>query len=197
MSLFAMVFVALGLAMDAFAVATSAGIALGRATRRQVFRIAFHFGLFQAAMPVIGWHAGSCFRRRIQAWDHWVALGLLAFIGGKAIYEAFKEEEHRRMARTDPTRGTMLIVYSVATSIDALAVGFSFALIGVSVWTPALVIGIVTAALTMVGMMVGGRLSTRFGQRLEVLGGLILIGIGLKIFISHQFFGAGDVGPLP
>jgi len=139
---------------------------------------------------VIGWYAGLSFRDMIAAWDHWIALGLLGFIGGKAIYEAFKEEEHRKMARNDPTRGIMLVMYSLATSVDALAVGFSLAVIGVSIWVPALIIGIVTACLTTFGMIIGGRLGEHFGERLEIIGGVILIGIGLKIFISHQFFGA-------
>ena len=194
MSLFSVFFIAVGLAMDAFAVATAASIALGRPSARQVFRFAFHFGLFQALMPVIGWYAGLAFRGVIEAWDHWIALGLLGAIGGRAIYEALKEEEHRQMARRDPTRGLLLMMYALATSIDALAVGLSLGVIDVSIWWPAFTIGVVTAALTTFGMVVGGRLGEHFGERLEILGGLILIGIGLKIFVSHQFFGAGVVG---
>ena len=178
--------IALGLAMDTLAVAIATSVMLGRVTGRQLFRFSFHFGLFQAMMPVIGWLAGTTFVERIKGYDHWVAFGLLAFIGGKAVYEALTQAGQKDGAdRGDPTRGFSLVMLSTATSIDALAVGLSFAVLNVRIWYPAAVIGVVTAAITCLGMLVGGRLGARFGRRVEIVGGLILIGIGLKILVQH------------
>lgn len=184
MELIAILGTAVGLAMDAFAVALATSVSLGVVTRRQVFRFAFHFGLFQAMMPTLGWLAGRVINPYIQSWDHWVAFGLLSLVGGKAIYEALWGDEDGP-DKSDPTRGWTLVALSVATSIDAFAVGLTFAMLRVAIWYPAAVIGIVTAALTTVGMLLGGRLGSRFGQRMEIAGGLVLIGIGVKILIEH------------
>lgn len=178
------VLIALGLALDAFAVALATSIRLREISGRQVFRLAFHFGLFQFFMPVIGWAGGRQLVRFMEAWDHWIAFGLLVFVGGKAIYAALVGEEHQT-GRGDPTRGWSLVILSIATSIDALAVGLSFAMLQVAIWYPVVVIGCITAALTIVGMRIGSRLGVHFGQRVEILGGLVLIGIGVKILIRH------------
>jgi len=180
--------IAVGLAMDAFAVAVAASIALHGVTPRQVFRFAFHFGLFQAMMPLIGWAAGRSVSGYIQTWDHWIAFGLLSAIGGKAIYGALRADEDEKPPASDPTRGWSLVLFSVATSIDALAVGLSLAVLDVVVWYPCLAIGVITAALTTLGMLFGPRLGARMGNRVEVIGGLILIGIGLKILVEHTLF---------
>lgn len=185
MDSFAVVGTAVGLAMDAFAVALAASISLGTVTRRQVFRFAFHFGLFQALMPTIGWLAGRAIEPYIRSWDHWLAFALLAFVGGKAIYEALRGDREDDAPRGDPTRGWSLLALSIATSIDALAVGLSFAMLKVEIWYPALVIGIITAALTVTGMLLAKRLGARFGPRIEIVGGLALIAIGAKIVIQH------------
>lgn len=175
--------IALALAMDAFAVALAAGVTLERITGRHLFRFGFHFGLFQAMMPVIGWLAGITVQRWIAAYDHWIAFGLLAFVGIKMIREAFEEEDEA--AATDPTRGMTMVMLAIATSIDALAVGLSLGMLGVSVWLPAAVIGLVCGVLTVTGMLLGGRIGQLWGQRVEVLGGLVLCGIGLKILLEH------------
>ena len=174
---------ALALAMDAFAVALGTGAVLSSLTGRHLFRLGFHFGLFQALMPVIGWLAGRTIIQWVSAWDHWIAFGLLAIIGGRMIYEAFGDEE--KSDERDPTRGANLILLSIATSIDALAVGFSLSVIGVSIWMPSLVIGLVAGVLTVIGMLIGGRIGYRWGSRVEVFGGLVLIAIGIKILIEH------------
>lgn len=174
---------ALALAMDAFAVALGTGTILHQMTGRHLFRLGFHFGLFQALMPIIGWLAGQTIAGHVEAWDHWIAFALLAIIGGRMIYEAVTDEE--KPDDRDPTRGLSLVMLSVATSIDALAVGFSLSMIGVSIWFPALVIGLVAGALTLVGMMIGKRSGDRWGAKVEILGGCILIGIGLKILFEH------------
>ena len=174
---------ALALAMDAFAVALGTGAVLSRLTGRHLFRLGFHFGLFQALMPVIGWLAGLTIMQWVEAWDHWIAFSLLAIIGGRMIYEAFSDEE--KTDDCDPTKGLSLVLLSIATSIDALAVGFSLSVIGVSIWMPALVIGLVAGILTIVGMLLGGRIGDRWGSRVEIFGGLVLIAIGIKILIEH------------
>jgi len=172
------------LAMDAFAVALCAGLALPRLTGRHLFRLGFHFGLFQALMPVIGWLAGLTIRDWIVSFDHWVAFGLLSLIGGKMLWEALVLAEEERHAG-DPTRGMTMVMLSVATSIDALAVGLTLATLKISIWIPVLVIGLVAGGMTVAGMLLGRRVGCSWGPRVEVLGGLILIGIGLKILFEH------------
>lgn len=178
--------IALALAMDAFAVALATGGVLGVMTGRHLFRLGFHFGLFQALMPIAGWLAGITVQKWISAYDHWIAFGLLAIVGAHMIYEAFDEEKED--AVSDPTRGMTLVMLSVATSIDALAVGLSLAIIGVSVWIPAVVIGVVAGVLTVCGMLLGRRLGEKWGKRMEICGGLVLCGIGLKILLEHTVF---------
>lgn len=190
MSLFAILAIAVGLAMDAFSVAAATSVSLQRLTGRHVFRFAFHFGLFQAFMPLLGWLSGRTVVDWVKHWDHWLALALLAFVGGKAIWEGLHPdlengERDGTTRATDPTRGWSLVLLSVATSIDAFAVGLSFAWLGVSLWLPVLVIGLVTAGLTTVGMFLGRRLGASFGPRMAIVGGLVLIGIGAKIVIDH------------
>lgn len=176
--------IAIALAMDAFAVALSAGLILPQLTGRHLFRFGFHFGLFQALMPVLGWLAGISFRAQIESFDHWLAFGLLFAVGSKMLWEAWqKDEDNPREG--DPTRGLSLVMLSIATSIDALAVGLSLAMLGVTIWTPALVIGLVAAILTICGMLLGRRLGRAWGSSVEILGGLILIIIGAKILVEH------------
>ena len=179
--------ISLGLAMDAFAVAIASSVAMGKVTWRQYFRLSFHFGLFQFAMPVIGWLAGTTLAGWLGAFDHWVALALLAFVGGKMIKESLwpPAGEGKRDCAADPTRGSSLVVLSIATSIDALAVGISFAMLRTSIWLPCVVIGIVAAALTALGLRIGSRLGNRFGRRMEAAGGIVLVGIGVKIVVEH------------
>lgn len=175
--------IAVALAMDAFAVALATGMALNPLTGRHLFRLGFHFGLFQALMPVTGWLAGKSFQHLIASYDHWIAFTLLAFVGGKMIHEALSPAEEE--ADSDPTRGMTMVMLSVATSIDALAVGLSLAMLGVSIWTPALVIGLVAGVLTVCGMLLGRRVGAAWGKRVEIFGGVILILIGLKILLEH------------
>lgn len=184
MSTYTLVGIALGLAMDAFAVSIGAGVTLQTVSARQSFRLAWHFGLFQAIMPIIGWLAGLSIAVWIAPVDHWIAFGLLAAIGGKMIYEALRDADEERDA-CDPTKGWSLVLLSIATSIDALAVGLSLALLNVSIWYPAVVIGLVAGALTTVGLQLGKRFGALLGRRMEVIGGLILIGIGVKILVEH------------
>lgn len=172
--------------MDAFAVAIACSVSLRRVSHRHVFRLAFHFGLFQALMPLLGWSVGKLASGFIRDWDHWIAFALLVTVGSKAVYEALHGGEDPGDAdANDPTTGLSLVVLSIATSIDALAVGVSLAMIGVQILEPAAIIGVITAAVTAVGMLIGARLGERFGSRMEIVGGIVLILIGFEILLSH------------
>ncbi len=175
--------IAFGLAMDAFAVAVAASVAREKLDKRCVFRLSFHFGLFQFFMPILGWAAGLTVEGLVKTWDHWAAFVLLSAIGGKMLYESTRGAE--TAFRGDPTRGLSLVILSVATSIDALAVGFSFAMLGADVWYPAAVIGGVAFLMTALGMVLGSKLGARFGKKSEAAGGLVLIAIGAKILAEH------------
>ncbi len=177
--------IAIGLAMDAFAVSLAAGTSRHSNNTRSRLRLSFHFGLFQAFMPVLGWLAGSSIDYLISNIDHWIAALLLAFVGGKMIREGFSEDP---MAfPDDPSRGKNLVMLSVATSIDALAVGLSLAMLKVHIIAPAVIIGVVTFSLSLVGLLVGNYLGNKFGKVTQVLGGVILIGIGLRVLLTHLF----------
>jgi putative Mn2+ efflux pump MntP len=171
--------------MDAFAVSLGLGLSLRPATGGQIFRLAFHFGFFQFLMPVVGWAAGESFIRYIEKYDHWVAFALLLGVGGKMIFESFRPEKDVRARRSDPTRGASLLVLSVATSLDALAVGLSLAALRVAIVFPAVVIGIVAFGMTVLGMKIGPALGRVIGRRAELLGGVILMVIGIKILADH------------
>ncbi|QWV91892.1 manganese efflux pump MntP family protein [Geomonas oryzisoli] len=175
--------IALALAMDAFAVALATGAVLNPITGRHLFRLGFHFGLFQALMPIAGWLLGLTVQKWITAYDHWIAFGLLAYVGGRMIVEAFEEDDDS--SPSDPTKGLTMVMLSVATSIDAFAVGLSLAMLGVSVWVPSVVIGLVAGVLTVSGMLLGRRLGDNWGKRVEVCGGVVLCLIGLKILLEH------------
>ena len=185
-TLFAVLAIALALAMDAFAVSVSAAATLPSVTWRHYFRLSFHFGLFQFLMPVIGWALGVSVRGYIEAWDHWIAFALLSLVGLSMLREAWSGEEEEEHSG-DPSRGLQLVMLAVATSIDAMAVGLSFAMIGVSVWGPAVIIGLVCAAVTAAGVKLGRILggSALLGNKVSVLGALVLIGIGVKILHEH------------
>ena len=177
---------AVALAMDAFAVAIATGVSLREVSPRQTFRLSWHFGFFQAMMPVIGWGFGLTIRSWIEHYDHWVAFCLLAFVGGNMLREAFRKGEGEK-PKKDPTRGATLIMLSVATSIDALAVGLSMAMIRVEIWKPALIIGLIAGGFTVAGLRIGQRLrsAARLTHYAEASGGIVLLGIGVKILYEH------------
>lgn len=186
MDLLQIFFISFAMAMDAMAVCIGLGATPHIRNARAKFRLAFHFGLFQFLMPILGYFLGSMFAGYIRAWDHWVAFALLAFLGGKMLYESFqKDEDGASPDGKDPTRGRSLILLSVATSLDAMAVGLTLAFLKVEIWTPAISIGIITASLSLLGIFIGQKLGDRFGKPMERIGGLILIGIGAKIVLEH------------
>jgi len=187
------ILIALGLSMDAFAVSVSSGICTDQLKPRYIFRGSFFFGFFQFAMPLLGWFLGTNFRTSIQNFDHWIAFILLAFIGGKMIKESFEqetiacedEEVPEKLSRTDVRDMKALLTLSVATSIDALAVGLSYSILGKTILFPAATIGLITFAVCLVGFEFGKRISFLIEKRAELVGGLILIAIGVKILLEH------------
>jgi manganese efflux pump family protein len=183
MELAASFIIAIGLAMDAFAVSLGVGTAGQATSLRSKFRMAFHFGVFQSLMTVLGWLMGSTIANFISGIDHWVAFVLLGYVGINMIRSGLNHNKETYVA--DPSRGRTLIMLSLATSLDAMAVGLSMAMIHTPVVVPSLIIGIVSLTLSGVGLVAGSKLGEKFGKRMEFLGGLILLGIGIEIVISH------------
>lgn len=183
MSALAIIFIALALAMDAFAVSIASGVTIKQMKIHHALIIGAWFGGFQALMPLVGWLGGMKLRVFIGGVDHWVAFGLLFFIGSKMVYESFKMESIEK--KTDPLDIGVLFVLSVATSIDALAAGLSFAMLDVSIIGPVLVIGAVTFVLSFAGVWIGGRFGHLFEKKIEIVGGLLLMGVGTKILLDH------------
>jgi len=183
MPLVEILLLAVGLAMDAFAVSLGIGATRWGHGPRPLFRLSFHFGLFQFLMPIAGWAAGSSVAPLVTTVDHWIALALLSLVGGRMIRSALSSAPSRY--EIDPSRGWSLVMLSVATSIDAFAVGLTLAMLDVGILYPSVVIGLVTASLSLGGLIAGHRLGARFGRTMEILGGALLIAIGVRIVIQH------------
>lgn len=183
MNFFEILLIALSMSMDAFAVCLGVGTQERISGPRPTFRLAFHFGLFQFLMPIIGWFAGTTILRFITAYDHWVAFGLLAFVGIRMIHSGFDLNGVEQ--KNDPSRGWTLVLLAFATSIDALVVGISLGLVGLRIWYPAVVIGVVTGLVSWLGLLLGNRLGAKFGKRMEIIGGIILILMGVRIVLAH------------
>lgn len=182
---------AIGLAMDCFAVSIASGIILKRIQLRPMLVMALAFGLFQALMPLLGWIGASFFSHLIESIDHWIAFAILFFLGGRMVMESFKDEDCKQ--EFDPTSLKVVLALAVATSIDALAVGVSFAFLGIrdcsSILPPIGIIGFVSFAVSLLGLLFGIKFGCGIARKLraELWGGIILIIIGLKILIEHLF----------
>ncbi len=183
MDIITIVAIAIGLAMDAFAASISSGIAIKNLKVNNSLKIALFFGFFQAFMPLVGWFLGARFKYLISGVDHWIAFILLSSIGCKMIYEAMKGEQTKKII--NPLNIYVLLGLSIATSIDALVIGISFALLNVSIVIPIIIIGITTFILSFNGVFIGDRLGNLFGKKVEITGGFILVGIGIKILLEH------------
>jgi putative Mn2+ efflux pump MntP len=183
MSLWELLVVAVGLSMDAVAVSLAASATQRARGVRATFRLSFHFGLFQFLMPVAGWFIGASIADAISSVDHWIAFGLLTLVGVRMVVAAATGADPALSG--DPSRGSTLVLLSLATSIDALAVGLTLAMLGSSIWYASLVIGLVTACLSCLAILVGSRIGQRFGQRMEIAGGLALVAIGVRILWQH------------
>ncbi len=178
------VLIGVGLSADACAVALSSGLAIKHLHPSKAFKIALFFGGFQGIMPIIGWSLGIGFQDLIRSVDHWVAFGLLSVIGGKMIYEAISEQDEDEKA-FNPTDNKTLLTLAIATSIDALAVGLSFALLDTDILPSSALIAITTFVLSFIFVFIGHRLGDFFKAQVDILGGLVLIGIGIKIVLEH------------
>jgi len=187
--IFILIGIAVGLSLDAFTVSVTNSTIIKNLELRHGLRMSVFFGFFQMIMPIIGWAAGLTFSQYIQGFDHWIAFGLLAFVGGRMIWSGLpmnkqtdsSNNENNQDCRNLPT----LFVLSIATSIDAMAVGLSFALIEISIIFPAIIIGIITFLMSLIGYFIGKRIGEKLDFKLEVIGGIILIGIGIKILFDH------------
>ncbi|MGI5992717.1 MAG: manganese efflux pump MntP family protein [Methanosarcina sp.] len=176
---------ALGLSMDAFAVSMSSGTTIRPFRLKDALNLAFFFGGFQALMPILGWLGGSAISGFISDYAPWIAFGLLVFIGGKMIYEALYGDPEGKL---NSLNYSVLLVLSIATSIDALAVGISFAFINTPILEPAIIIGCVTFFVSLCGAILGYRIGHFFEHEVEIIGGLILIGLGGKVLAEHLFW---------
>jgi manganese efflux pump family protein len=181
---FSILIIAISLSADCFAVAVSASISNKKLAAWLGLRISLFFGVFQAAMTLIGWWAGTYIFELISSYDHWIAFGLLVFVGGKMIWETFHEKEGEE-GKGDITRWWYLVTLAVATSLDALAVGLSFAFLHVNMAMASVTIGIVAFIITLAGFFLGKKLGALIGKRAELIGGIILIIIGLRILLEH------------
>lgn len=186
MSILTLILIAIGLSFDTFAVSISSGLALPRIKFLNAARIALVLAFFQALMPVIGWLAGTGFSKYVTEYDHWIAFGLLALLGGKMIFESLQKGEDK--GSFNPLDMRVSVMMAIATSIDALIVGVSFAFLDFRILLSTLVIGSVTFIVAMLGMLFGKKVGARLGRRMEFVGGLILFAIGLKILMEHTWF---------
>lgn len=178
--------IGVGLSMDAFAVSICKGLGMKRLRMDQALLIALFFGGFQALMPLLGWFLGSGFQSFIEPVDHWIAFALLAFIGAKMLWDAFHDDEEEDAAAENARLDLKeLVMLAIATSIDALAVGISFAFLQVDIVPAVALIGIITFALSFVGVAVGHAFGSRFEKPATIIGGIVLIAIGLKILLEH------------
>lgn len=190
MSLLEIILIAIGLAMDCFAVSIASSICYGKYNWPKIVRMALFFGLFQGGMPLIGWACGISFAEFIHSIDHWLALGILGFLGGKMIYESFKDDDEDDVvceAKSPYGSLRMVTILAVATSIDALATGLIFVPLGNLMFSASGIIAVVSFLFTIVGCVLGVAFGKRIKFNVEAIGGAILIVIGLKIFIEHMF----------
>lgn len=178
--------IGVGLSMDAFAVAICKGLGMSKINKKQAVTIGLYFGGFQALMPFLGWALGSSFQQYITSIDHWIAFFLLLFIGGKMIVETVREKEDTQTGEKDlPLDHKEMLLLAVATSIDALAVGITFAFLSVNIVEAITIIGCTTFVLSIIGVVVGNFFGTRYKKKAQIIGGAILILIGVKILLEH------------
>ena len=184
MHIFELIMIAIGLSMDAFAVSVSNGMAIPDLRMKDALKFGFFFGLFQALMPLIGWAVGRLFSSYITTFDHWIAFVLLGYIGAKMILDA----THGCEEASGSTRFGVLLVLAIATSIDALAAGVTFAFLPINIWFCISLIGLITFVISTAGALLGKCAGCALGSRAQIFGGIILIAMGFKIVIEHLFF---------
>lgn len=183
MNILTIVFISFGLSMDTFAVASASGVTIKENRILSAIKMGLFFGGFQAIMPVIGWLTGAGMKEFISFIDHWIAFALLLFVGGKMIYESFKLKE--KTDKQNPFQIWSLLLLSIATNIDALAIGLAFSFLSVSIVMPVIIIGLTTFCMSLIGVIIGNKIGRFFENKIEALGGVILILIGFKILLEH------------
>ena len=188
MGLLEIVLIALGLSMDAFAVSITLGLSVEKPTPKEIIIPGLYFGLFQALMPVIGYFTGIYFVTKIQNLDHWIAFILLGFIGGKMIKDSFSRTGNAEKTTEYSFTFRKMLILALATSIDALAIGVTFAFFDVNIFKAAMIIGTITFFISIGGVKIGAVFGTRFKSKAEFIGGAVLVIIGIKIVIEHIFF---------
>lgn len=186
MSIFELLLLSVGLAMDAFAVSICKGLSVKQLKPHHLLTAGLYFGGFQALMPLIGWLLGSSFEGLIKNVDHWIAFGLLVFIGANMVRESFGKAEELN----DSISPKVMLPLAVATSIDALAVGVTFAFLNVNIWLAIALIGAITFVISAVGVKIGNVFGAKYKSKAELAGGIILIALAIKILVEHLFFGA-------
>jgi len=187
LDLLSLLLLAIGLSMDVFSVSCVTGFGLKAINDKQILKIATSFGTFHLIMPIIGWIAGSAFVNLISGYDHWTAFILLAVVGGKMLLSGIRGGDDSESVASDILQLGSLLMFSLAVSIDSIAVGLSFSLEKVQVFFPAIIIGLTAFIFTFIGIKVGCATGSKFGRWAEILGGLILIGIGLRVLLSHLY----------
>ena len=184
MDVYSLILLSIGLAMDAFSVAIVAGFGLGKVKLADSLKVSTTFGIAHIIMPILGWFLGSTVLALIQRWDHWIAFLLLALVGGKMLREGL-DPETEEVNASDLLGFASLIMFTIAVSIDALAVGLSFSVQELSIWIPSLYMGAGTLIFTFVGLNIGNKTGQRFGKKAQIAGGVVLILIGLRIVVTH------------
>jgi putative Mn2+ efflux pump MntP len=185
MGILSIILIAIGLSMDSFAVSITNGLTIKGLNVKKILTISFSLAIFQAIMPLIGWFAGVEIEKYIKEFDHWIAFILLSFIGVKMIYDGLKKKEE---VKNEDLKMLTLIGQSFATSIDAFVVGISFALLNMQIVTPIVIIGLITFVFSLAGLQLGKYIGKKRGKSVEVFGGIVLFGIGIKILIEHLYF---------
>lgn len=185
MSFFEILLIAFSLAADAFAVSVAAGSSGATRERRSMLRLSFHFGLFQFLMPILGWFAGFSIENYVKSFNHWIVFALLVGVGVRMIQSG--QTDNETIVKQDPSRGIVLVVLSIATSLDALAIGLSLALLRISILYPSVVIGVVTGVTSFIGILLGQRFSKKLGKKASKIGGVFLIVIGIRTLLGYYF----------
>ncbi|MDR1614300.1 MAG: manganese efflux pump MntP family protein [Campylobacteraceae bacterium] len=188
MGLLEIILIAVGLAMDAFAASAVLGLSVKKPNLKEIIIPSAYFGFFQTFMPIIGYFAGIYFANKIEESDHWIAFILLGFIGGKMVIDSLSKEKKEEKTDQNPFGHAKILILAVATSIDALIIGITFAFFNTNIYQAALIIGIVTFFISICGVIIGNMFGIKFKSKAEFIGGVVLIAIGVKIVIEHLFF---------
>ncbi|WP_462319524.1 manganese efflux pump MntP [Marinilabilia sp.] len=189
MTVFSFLIIGIGLSVDSMAASVTTGACSARIKLKDILKVAAFMSFFQASMPLIGWFIGSSFKNVVQAYDHWIALFMLVLIGGKMIMDGLKEQDSEVSKCLCPSNHLMLTGMAFATSIDALVAGIGFGILSINIWLATMIIGVITFVFSVAGVILGKTIGTRLNMGMEIIGGIVLIGLGVKIFLSHTYLG--------